>query len=95
MKKILLLIYFLSISSFLLANSAYAKTHVQKSNSQCNSGEVYVRGYTRKNGTHVHSYCRTAPNHTTCDNYSTKGNINPHTNKRGTKRRNRNCATKS
>ena len=46
---------------------------------------VAVRGYTRKDGTYVAPYHRTAPNGTKNDNYSTKGNVNPYTGQAGTK----------
>ena len=46
---------------------------------------VYVQGYTRSNGTYVQGYYRTAPNSTTLDTYSTKGNYNPYTGSYGTK----------
>jgi len=46
---------------------------------------VYVEGYTKSNGTYVQGYHRTAPNSTTLDNYSTKGNYNPYTGSYGTK----------
>src|SRR5690349_8190545 len=49
------------------------------------SGVVHVRGYTRKDGTYVPGYDRTAPNDTKFDNWSTEGNINPETGKPGTK----------
>lgn len=49
------------------------------------SGAVSVRGYTRKNGTHVQPSKRSAPNKTQRDNWSTKGNVNPVTGKAGTK----------
>jgi len=45
-----------------------------------------VSGYTKRNGTHVHSYRATDPNSTQRDNYSAKGNVNPYTGKKGTKR---------
>jgi hypothetical protein len=45
-----------------------------------------VKGHSRKSGTHVQAHHRTAPNKTKRDNYSTKGNTNPHTGKRGTKK---------
>jgi hypothetical protein len=48
-------------------------------------GEVYVHGYYRKNGTYVQPYFRTAPDGIKSNNWSSKGNINPHTGKRGTK----------
>lgn len=46
---------------------------------------VHVNGYTRKDGTYVAPYNRTAPNSTKNDNWSTKGNVNPETGKPGTK----------
>jgi hypothetical protein len=52
-----------------------------------NSRDVYVHGYTRKDGTEVAAYHRTAPNGTLDDNYSTRGNINPYTGQPGTKPR--------
>ena len=47
--------------------------------------DVQVQGYTRKDGTYVAPYMRTAPNSTRNDNYSTQGNINPYTGQEGTK----------
>ena len=47
--------------------------------------DTYVHGYTRKDGTYVSPHYRSAPNSTVYDNYSTKGNINPHTGEYGTK----------
>jgi hypothetical protein len=44
-----------------------------------------VRGYTRKDGTYVAPHYRSAPNSTTSDNYSTRGNYNPYTGEAGTK----------
>lgn len=53
------------------------------------SGEVLaskrVGGYTRKSGTHVSSYRRTNADGRKHNNYSTKGNMNPYTGKKGTK----------
>ena len=43
-----------------------------------------VKGYTKKNGTYVQPHQRTNPNKTKLDNWSTKGNVNPHTGKKGT-----------
>lgn len=45
-----------------------------------------VKSYTKKNGTIVQNYMRSNPNKTKIDNYSTKGNINPYTGKRGCKK---------
>ncbi len=46
--------------------------------------QVYVRPYTRSDGTTVQGHYRTAPNNTLLDNYSTRGNVNPYTGKPGT-----------
>ena len=51
--------------------------------SQTNPKHVRVSGYTRKDGTYVQPYFRTAPNSTNRDNFSTKGNVNPYTGKPG------------
>lgn len=47
--------------------------------------DTYVRGYHRKNGTYVQPHSRSDSNHSKLDNWSTKGNTNPYTGKRGTK----------
>jgi len=46
----------------------------------------WVRPYDRRNGTHVPGHYQTDPNRTKCDNYSTDGNVNPHTGRPGTKK---------
>lgn len=46
---------------------------------------VDVRGYFRKDGTYVDPYKRTAPDDRSDNNWSTVGNVNPHTGKAGTK----------
>ena len=46
---------------------------------------VHVQSTTTKAGEYRPEHIRTAPNHTTADNYSTKGNTNPYTGKSGTK----------
>ena len=43
-----------------------------------------VRGYTKKNGTYVALHYRSSPNKSKFDNFSTKGNYNPYTGKKGT-----------
>lgn len=48
--------------------------------------DTAVRGHVRKSGTYVAPHMRTNPNNTKLDNYSTRGNTNPYTGKRGTKR---------
>lgn len=46
--------------------------------------QVRVKGHFRKNGTYVAPHYRSAPNSSRLDNYSTRGNYNPYTGKRGT-----------
>lgn len=48
------------------------------------SGEHFVSGYTRSNGTYVAGHQQTNPNSTKYDNWSSKGNVNPYTGKAGT-----------
>lgn len=52
-----------------------------------NSHEHLVSGYTRANGTYVAPHYQTDPNGTRNDNFSTRGNINPHTGEVGDKPR--------
>ena len=47
--------------------------------------DVHVDGYTKANGTYVKPHARTQQNHTKSDNFSTKGNTNFYTGKRGTR----------
>lgn len=46
---------------------------------------VDVKGYYKKDGTYVQPHHRTSPDNDKSDNWSTKGNINPCTGKKGTK----------
>jgi len=48
--------------------------------------DVHVHGYTKKNGTVVHPHYRSHENRRQRDNFSTQGNVNPYTGKRGTKK---------
>ncbi|WP_312321221.1 hypothetical protein [Stenotrophomonas sp.] len=48
------------------------------------SAQQYVNGYYRTDGTYVQGHYRSQQNSTTLDNYSTQGNYNPYTGKRGT-----------
>lgn len=43
------------------------------------SGDVHVRGYTRKDGTNVQPHWRSAPDGNPYNNYSFPGNTNPYT----------------
>lgn len=74
MKKIFVTIFaLLMLSSFSFSNIVEART-------------IRVRGYYKRNtGSYVMPYYRTSPNRTKWDNWSTKGNINPFTGKKGYK----------
>lgn len=43
-----------------------------------------IKGYTKKNGAYVQPHFRSSPNRSKFDNWSTKGNYNPYTGKKGT-----------
>ena len=45
--------------------------------------DVQVNGYYKKDGNYVQPHYRSDPNSTPDDNWSTKGNVNPYTNKPG------------
>ena len=45
---------------------------------------VHVKGYTKKDGTYVQPHYRSRPDGNVFNNWSTKGNTNPYTGKRGT-----------
>jgi len=49
-------------------------------------GNHAVRGYVRKSGTYVAPHRQTNPDRTQRNNWSAKGNVNPYTGKRGTKK---------
>jgi hypothetical protein len=46
--------------------------------------DVYVQGYTRKDGTYVQPHYRSNPDGNPYNNYSSKGNYNPYTGEAGT-----------
>ena len=64
----------------------HSSSHASSS-SHVNGSSHYVRGYTRRDGTHVSGYHASDPNSTRNDNYSTRGNVNPSTGTEGTKPR--------
>lgn len=49
------------------------------------AADTYTKGYVKKDGTYVQGHYKTKANNTKTDNYSTKGNTNPYTGKKGTK----------
>ena len=66
-------------------HSSSTKSHTSKACCSTSRSDEHVRGYTKKDGTHVDGYMKTAPNSTEKDNFSTRGNTNPYTGKEGTK----------
>lgn len=42
-----------------------------------------VKGYIKKNGTYVQPHYRSSPNRSKLDNWSTRGNYNPYTGRKG------------
>lgn len=50
------------------------------------SDDVWVNGYTRRDGTYVRSHFRSAPDGDPANNWSTYPNVNPYTGRVGTKR---------
>lgn len=52
---------------------------------QAKGGSHRVSGHTTKSGKDVAPHHATNPNHSKHDNWSSKGNTNPHTGKQGTK----------
>ncbi len=68
-KVFLFSLLFVFLSSFIFIDSADARTR--------------VRGYYRNNGTYVAPHYRSDRNSTKFDNWSTRGNYNPYTGKKG------------
>ena len=80
----------IAVLSFMLAiPPAFARgsRSAASSSPHVSSGTSHrVSGYTKQSGTYVAPARATNPNKTRLDNYSTKGNVNPYTGKKGTKR---------
>jgi di/tricarboxylate transporter len=76
-----------SFSSAAARRAAVRRPAVTKSarTKKPKASTVPVGPYIKKNGKLVKGTVRTAPNNTQRDNYSSKGNVNPMTGKRGTK----------
>jgi hypothetical protein len=53
--------------------------------SRGSAGSNYVRPHTTRDGAYVPGHRRTNPDASKLNNWSTKGNVNPHTGKPGTK----------
>ena len=48
--------------------------------------DTYVRGYTKKDGTYVAPHFRSSPDNNIYNNYSSEGQTNPYTAKKGSQR---------
>lgn len=48
------------------------------------AADTYVNGYFRSDGTYVQPHYRSNPDSSRLNNWSTQGNVNPHTGKEGT-----------
>lgn len=73
-------------------NSGFKATHVSRysksrSTRPASTSEHLVSGYYRRDGQFVQPYFATNPDSTRNNNYSTRGNFNPHTGVAGTKPR--------
>ena len=79
----------LATTALVVAGPVIARGHPGHSSrsSTASPGEHLVSGYTTKNGTHVAPHYQTNADSTRNDNYSTRGNVNPHTGEAGTKPR--------
>ncbi|MDD5451103.1 MAG: hypothetical protein PHT49_04340 [Desulfovibrionales bacterium] len=79
MKRILIFFVCLILTVSLVLPEAFAKGRGYR------GGSTHVRGYTKKRGTYVAPHRKTAPDKSKINNWSSKGNINPYTGKKGTK----------
>jgi len=57
--------------------------------------DTWVSGYTRSDGTYVKGHYRSSPNSLKKDNWSTYGNTNPYTGKKGTRTHGGTCTAYS
>ena len=86
---------FANISAFIIAAVALAllgtsfdseaKSRKAATGTGAKSSSTHVRGHVTKKGAYVAPHRRTTPDKTTRNNYSTKGNVNSLTGKKGTK----------
>ena len=67
-------------NSYYGSATKYNNTYV---NPYANVNRVNVNGYYRSNGTYVQPYHRSNPDSSRFNNYSTQGNSNPYTGKKG------------
>lgn len=75
-----------SSTSYKSAKPKSTRVRSSSTKSSSNPKTVSVKGHYRKSGTYVQPYKKTSENKTVRDNYSYKGNYNPHRGKTGTKK---------
>jgi hypothetical protein len=84
MKALKVMLLLLALASF-----GFAQTHHRSTSGSYGTGSkassTTVHSYAKRSGEHVDSYHRTTPDSTQRNNYSAKGNYNPHTGKYGAK----------
>lgn len=76
---------FLTVFALVFATLGPTAEDVIAKGKKSSGGSVYVRGYTRKDGTYVRPHYRSRPDGNFSNNWSTKGNVNPYTGAIGTK----------
>lgn len=90
MKKIVLAVAVITISFSAAARGGHGGGHGGHSpraatGTGSKAAHEHVSGYTKKNGTYVTPHDRSTKDSTKTNNWSTKGNVNPETGKKGTK----------
>lgn len=74
------------MKKFLISIIIVLVTFVSFGSSTHAEAKVRVKVYTTKSGKYVAPHYRTDANHIKADNWSTKGNYNPYTGKKGSKK---------
>lgn len=82
---VIFIVAFISTPAFARGGGGHSGRAHSSSTHSSGSGSHSIKGYTKKNGAYVAPSHATNPNKSKRDNWSTKGNANPHTGKEGTK----------
>lgn len=77
--------FYIGLLCTLVAIAAHAKGGSSGKSSSSGGSSHSVKEYTKKDGTYVAPSHATNPDSTKSNNWSQKGNVNPHTGKEGTK----------
>ena len=87
MKRIIFILFVVLTSPAFARGGGHSGGHGSPSSSSHSSGSSHqVSGQTTKNGAYVKPHRQTNPDKTQRNNWSTKGNVNPYTGKKGTKK---------